>query len=212
MIGQKLNTRKRFRLNYEVYEIANGLLASIKAQIRQRNHKFTFNDDIKNQILKVATWLTSENASPGLILMGKPGNGKTTLLRAVGLLITYILDKEEPAEYRRHQVVFMTARRISELCTTSEGQREYRRLLDLPFLSIDDLGEEPTEVIVYGKVNKPLLDLLLHRYERQLPTFITTNLPGEDIGRKYGGRLLDRFREMVTPIIFKNPSYRPSLC
>ena len=75
-------------------------------------------------------------------------------------------------------------------------------------LGIDDLGKEPAEIVDYGNILSPVVDLIEHRYDRQLFTVITTNLPPEKIREKYGDRIADRFNEMVGRIIFRNTTYR----
>ena len=47
---------------------------------------------------------------------------------------------------------------------------------DIDVLGLDDLGTEPSEVLDYGNVYTPVIDLLTKRYEEQLFTIITTNL------------------------------------
>ena len=75
-------------------------------------------------------------------------------------------------------------------------------------LGIDDLGTEPLEVLDYGNVLNPVVDLLMKRYDEQLFTLITTNLRPQEIREKYGERMADRFNEMMEKIIYKNVSYR----
>ncbi len=41
---------------------------------------------------------------------------------------------------------------------------------------VDDLGTEPREVMEFGNVYTPLIDLITTRYEEQLYTIFTTNL------------------------------------
>lgn len=48
--------------------------------------------------------------------------------------------------------------------------------MDKEILAIDDLGTEPREIIEYGNVLSPIIDLISYRYEHQLPTIITSNL------------------------------------
>ena len=74
--------------------------------------------------------------------------------------------------------------------------------------AIEDIGREPTEMLDYGNVLNPIIDLIEYRYNNQLFTAITTNLTSEQISTKYGRRIADRFNEMLEVIIFKNPSYR----
>jgi DNA replication protein DnaC len=75
-------------------------------------------------------------------------------------------------------------------------------------LAIDDLGIEPVEVMDFGNVLCPVVDLLTKRYDMQLFTIITTNLTPSEIREKYGDRIADRMNEMMVKIIFNNDTYR----
>ena len=75
-------------------------------------------------------------------------------------------------------------------------------------LGIDDLGTEPREVMDFGNVVTPVIDLLTKRYDEQLFTIITTNLTPKQIREHYGDRIADRLNEMIEKIVFKNDSYR----
>ena len=75
-------------------------------------------------------------------------------------------------------------------------------------LAIDDLGKEPTEVLDYGNVLSPVVDLMEYRYQHQLFTAVTTNLTPDEIRDKYGKRIADRFNEMLEVIVFEDISYR----
>jgi DNA replication protein DnaC len=75
-------------------------------------------------------------------------------------------------------------------------------------LCIDDVGLEPTEVLDYGNAINPVIEILEQRYQRQLFTFITTNLTPKQIREKYGDRIADRFNEMMKCIVYKNPTFR----
>jgi DNA replication protein DnaC len=85
-----------------------------------------------------------------------------------------------------------------------------------PYLGIDDMGKEPKEVLDYGNVCNPVIDLIEYRYDKQLTTFITTNLPPKSDSEKkivgidthYGVRIADRFNEMIEKIVFNDGSYR----
>lgn len=83
-----------------------------------------------------------------------------------------------------------------------------RTVRDADMLGIEDMGREATEVMDYGNVYSPIIDLLEYRYNNQLFTFITTNLTGKQVRTKYGDRIADRFNEMMEVVIFKNPTYR----
>ena len=75
-------------------------------------------------------------------------------------------------------------------------------------LSIDDLGIEPSEILDYGNILNPVIDLLTQRYNAQLFTIVTTNLTPKQIREHYGERIADRFNEMFDRIVFENSTYR----
>ena len=62
-------------------------------------------------------------------------------------------------------------------------------------LGIDDLGTELSEVMDYGNVYTPVIDLLTKRYEEQLFTIITTNLTPQQIREHYDDRIADHLNE-----------------
>ena len=95
-----------------------------------------------------------------------------------------------------------------EVAQYSRDYKSFRELRNRPMLAIEDIGREPTEMLDYGNVLNPIIDLIEYRYNNQLFTAITTNLTSEQISTKYGRRIADRFNEMLEVIIFKNPSYR----
>ena len=67
---------------------------------------------------------------------------------------------------------------------------------------------EPREVMEFGNVYTPLIDLITTRYEEQLYTIFTTNLTPAQLEEKYGKRIVDRLNEMVEKVVFENESYR----
>ena len=79
-------------------------------------------------------------------------------------------------------------------------------------LGIDDMGKEPAEIMNYGTIMNPVIDLLEQRYRRQVFTAITTNLTAKEIKNKYGTRVSDRFKEMLEVIVFQDIGYRDYFC
>ena len=91
----------------------------------------------------------------------------------------------------------------------SKGEyNEWRNLMRTPLLIVDDLGVEPREIMDYGNVFTPLVDLITLRYDEQLYTIFTTNLTPSQLEVKYGKRIVDRLNEMVETIVFENGTYR----
>lgn len=65
---------------------------------------------------------------------------------------------------------------------------------------------EPREVMEFGNVYTPLIDLITTRYEEQLYTIFTTNLTPAQLEEKYGKRIVDRLNEMVEKVVSRmNP-------
>lgn len=160
--------------------------------------KMVYNPKLSiDSIRKAALWITSDK-KPGLLLYGTIGSGKTTLADA--LLRTIVILKPSEKIYRRSALDISTeAKEIPE---------KFRETMQSKMLFIDDIGDEPESVKNYGNQVAPMIELLYHRYDKQLFTVITTNLLEDEIKDKYGPRIEDRFAEMFDRIYFNNPSFR----
>lgn len=149
----------------------------------------------------MAQYLTATDRF-GLALIGSVGNGKTTLVRAIQAVIDH-LNIEDPYSIRPFALDIRTAVELTRL-----DDDTYRRYCNTKLLAIDDLGNEPTEVLSYGNTTYPIIELLTTRYERQLYTIITTNLTPAQIRDKYGDRIADRLNEMCHTVTFTYPTFR----
>lgn len=179
----------------------------MKVEVESRGFAFRLDNDTRSHIEAVARWLVDSHGKPGLLLRGDVGNGKTSLATAVINLIEFVTELQDGYGNRK-KVLSLTAKKISRYVMTEEGRKTYEKLLVAPMLAIDELGEEPTEVMSYGMLYEPMKDLLLERYDRQLFTIATSNLGADQMRDKYSSRVTDRFREMMEVVNFKNPSYR----
>lgn len=146
----------------------------------------------------------------GLLLFGGVGIGKSTLMQ--------FFIKNQVRSYR-----LMHCRDIeSKFSTDGEDivkQCSYMQPVSKnsdPFghqeigLCFDDLGTE-ANAKHYGKEKNIMAEIILNRYDNQLPftaTHITTNLNAERIKSEYGPRVADRMREMFNMIQF--PETAPS--
>lgn len=211
-LNQEKVLRERFSLEIPEKDAANGIYAAMKAEVEYRGGSFTLDGDTRAHILAAARWLINPDATSGLMLCGLYGNGKTTLAKAISSLIGYLTERENGYSYRK-TMRLITAKNICRLCAASEKFKEqydeYKNLFNEPMMIIDDLGDEPREVMVYGMIHTPVIDILEDRYAKQLMTIVTTNLETDDLEKKYGPRIYDRFKEMLTSIVFENDSYRP---
>jgi hypothetical protein len=156
-------------------------------------------------LAQMADFLTSGCSKFGILLCGTCGNGKSTLVKAFQSLLN-TLNLRNELRKENWGIRIITAREIANLCKIDF--KAWHNLTRDPMLGIDDLGTEPLEVLDYGNVLNPVVDLLMKRYDEQLFTLITTNLRPQEIREKYGERMADRFNEMMEKIIYKNVSYR----
>lgn len=179
------------------------LNAALRAEVQYRHQAFKESATLTEYINQVARWLVNQDKF-GLLLCGTCGNGKSTMMRAIQALINFCDLKDD---YNNTLAVRLyDAREIARM--QKDSYEAYKQIRNYPMLAIDDLGLEPTEVLDYGNILSPVIDLLSYRYNEQLFTLITTNLKPSEIREKYGDRIADRFNEMMGKIIFSNDSYR----
>lgn len=208
----RTTTKARFKLDLPAQDTLDLLAAAYAAQVSDRGGKTDFRPDTCDNLVELAAALSSPSPKLGIICCGQPGNGKTTLLYAFRRLLNRLrmsgrfrhLAEDNP--WYRPAIEVHAAKDIAAISRIAP--EEYGRIRDALMLGIDDLGEEPAEALAYGNAITPVIDLLEHRYDRQLFTFITTNLTPAQIKQKYGLRIADRFNEMLHKIIFRGPTFR----
>ena len=192
-----------FKLPYSYDDVRRMIAHSVGCEVNFRHHNLVIDENMNDAMNKAADFLT-QGKKFGLLICGTLGNGKTTLLRALQTVINCCEIKDRYDQ--EYSVRFYTA---MDICRAAKENRDlFRKIIESPALAIDDLGEEPLEVLVYGNASNPLIELLSYRYEKQLLTMITTNLGNQKIRSCYGDRIADRFNDMMQVIIFTNPSYR----
>ena len=98
--------------------------------------------------------------------------------------------------------------KATDIATVYANRSDFKILCNDEFLAIDDIGCEPAEVMSYGNILTPTVELLMARYDMQLYTMFTTNIMPKKIKDRYGERIADRLREMMYIIPFTNQTYR----
>lgn len=179
------------------------LLAAYQAEVEYRHRQFTPDEKLLQNITRLAKFLTNPSSKFGIMLCGICGNGKTTLLYSFRSAINLLSDLK--AFNERTGINIVDAKDVAYFA------KDYQRFQDLkvyPMVAIEDMGREATEVLDYGNVLNPVIDLIEYRYNNQLFTFITTNLTAEEVRKKYGDRIADRFNEMLEVIVFGNATFR----
>lgn len=177
------------------------LRAAYAREVESRGMICSDNENIDSYLSKIAEAMTTKSNKCGILLCGNCGNGKTTTLNAF-LSVCKFLDRYH-GENRK--IESTSARRISQIAKNEALMDEAKTVT---VLAIDDVGLEPTEVLDFGNAINPVIEIMEHRYRRQLFTFITTNLTPAQIREKYGDRIADRFNEIMKCIVFTNPTFR----
>lgn len=202
---KSLITRQVFRIPLEEKQAADMLTAAYKTEVMFRGRSFMEDDFTVQNIKRIASILTAERPKQGIMMCGRCGNGKTTMLYAIRAMVRFLNDIGM-FDSKNVGIVVKDAKEINAI---SRNMNDFGMLKKTELLAIEDMGKESTEIIEFGNVTNPVNDLIEHRYNNQLFTLITTNLTPEEIKIKYGARIADRFREMLEIVVFKKEdSYR----
>ena len=181
------------------------LLAAYQAEVERRHRVFERNEYFDEQLNLIANYLTGGSEKFGLMFCGLCGNGKTTWAKALQLLVSGLNLKN----LINNLYYVFPLWNAKDLAMRSKGNyNDWRNVMRYQLMIVDDLGTEPREVMEFGNVYTPLIDLITTRYEEQLYTIFTTNLTPAQLEEKYGKRIVDRLNEMVEKVVFENESYR----
>ena len=202
---QRKIMKPRFMLPISAEQAYDCLLAATMAELEYRHRSFYENDDAKAQLRQMARWLTSGSSKFGMLMCGECGNGKSTLLKAFQQLLN-ILAIPIPDGHGNYGIQITDAKYVAHLARTDNSA--FLQLSQKDMLGIYDPGTESQEVMDFGNVVTPVIDLLTKRHDEQLFTIITTNLTPKQIREHYGDRIAERLNEMVEKIVFTNNSYR----
>lgn len=195
-------TRQVFNWPFGLNTTKGYLLAAYQAEVEYRGRDFVLDDGVKKNLTNIANALTG-NRRCGLLLCGKCGNGKTTTMYAFQNLLNHLSDAG--AFQERTGISIYDAVDLAHMAKNIDS---FRKVKEYPMLGVEDMGREPREVLDYGNVYNPIIELLEYRYVHQLYTVITTNLTPKQITESYGQRIGDRLKELVDIIVYENGTYR----
>ena len=227
-LSRTQQARTRFCFPITMERAFSLLMCAYRNAVEERVTAFQDDAETPRRMQSIANWLTNPARKPSLLLTGGlTGTGKTTAAKALKEMArglkesfdsnriqgqicreagAYIsLDEETKSrlswcESRVLVPAFYTANEIARMSENLPGG--YDTITRAPFLIIDDLGTEQRILKRYGNEILPLTDLILYRYEKMLPTVITTNLSHIQISEQYGPRISDRVKEMCETLVF----------
>ena len=202
MMSQIMRTTQPQLFKWEVTkETAKMVISSFYAlEVHKRQKSLVKSNDLAVVIDKIAEHMTNPKKA-GLFFVGGVGCGKSTMMYALREAHNYL--------YPSHKDIGIVIKDATDIVMQVQKQSatlDYKGMEDM--LAIDDLGKEPTQVMVFGSTIQPIVEIFESRYSRMLPMLITTNLETKQIAEKYGKRIADRCNEMFQVIVFPQDSYR----
>ena len=210
LLQQKIS-RPRFRWNMTLDQAIDILTAAYKSEVEYRQMQYRDDACVRSNIERLAKYLTAKKPKFGVMFCGTCGNGKSTLMYAFASVLNYLNRTDVFDEEKRNgRKVALSIVDAKEVQNYAKDVSAFRELKGRYMLAIEDMGREATEVLDFGNVLNPVIDLLEYRYNMQGFTLVTTNLTGKEIREKYGNRIADRLNEMMEVIIFENDTYRKS--
>ncbi|WP_312554922.1 DEAD/DEAH box helicase family protein [Empedobacter brevis] len=148
------------------------------------------------------------NQNKGLLITGKCGVGKTSMMMTFQAMGRYLYDKDYD------KFLWFCPKNCNDLVDEFEMEEtdsgKFHQKYKNGDMYFDDFGTE-RDASKFGKSNL-MKEILEKRYmDLSKRTYITTNLDEEEIEKRYGMRVRDRIDEQFNWIILEGESFRQNL-
>lgn len=195
----QLSAEQKTAIIANIYQ--NGIGASFKKT-----------DFVMGAFEKIRLWLSGKFSPKNwLMLRGQVGLGKSKIAQAICTAYNRVNYSPYVFENTKKWRIYTAQQCVAAMKVESETN-EFKKLRTCHKLMIDDLGSEfPSErnyQVVYGNHRNCIQEILFERYERNLPTILTSNLTTQQLENLYGARILDRLKEKSVLIGFEGESFR----
>jgi len=175
------------RINFKIPHAKELLKVFAENYLKTRGLNFTYLPEYD----QIAEWL-ADNKGKGLFLFGNCGLGKTMIVRHV---ITPIL-------------LIYTDKVVKHIDAVKLGDFIYSNPKIGGLISVDDVGTESLEKVIYGDRIIPFSEFMDSCEKNDALPIITTNLTAKQIVERYGDRTLDRIKSTCVRICLTGDSFR----
>lgn len=175
-------------------ELFFGVLQRVLERYGDKMEKRLEARNVKGNVIKgphreIIEWL-EDNRGQGLLLMGKPGNGKSVIAMSVIPLLVY-----------------MTTERVVGSYHVRELKEKWTDVISKSIIVIDDVGTEGT-VNEYGTKRDYFMELMELAEAKNKIVVVTTNCNGDELRKKYDDRTYSRICGMCRPVVFDGDDFR----
>lgn len=170
---------------------------------------------LQNALTKIKDWLLGKYPKKKwLLLAGNIGVGKTKLATAICKAYNFVMYSPISLYHESPLWRLKSALQVVEALQNCYDTQDWAFIRGSGKLFIDDLGTEPEIQNIYGNKRNAIMEILMERYEKKLPTILTTNLTLKEQGKtsqfqdRYGMRVFDRLKEIALVIGMEGESLR----
>jgi len=206
---RKENENLRFVFPFDYEEYVQLLIQSANSILEKRREKTTFVIDHLNEhiIQQLYIYLTLDNQffgelQKGIMLMGKYGSGKTIIMQSMAEMYNTVI----PTLYIRHPMIKFFKSSDLQNILTGKPNNGYTRMP----LIIDEFGREPKQVMDFGNLRSPIIEILCERYDTGAWTHGTSNFTLDTLcsENQYGKMTGNRLKSILNFIELKGESRR----
>jgi DNA replication protein DnaC len=206
---KKINEAVRFPFPFEYSGYKNLLTQSANVILERRRGNNTFVIDGKNEPVIEQLYLYlkmddrfSGDMQKGIMLVGKYGSGKTLIMQAIVEMYNTVI---HTLHIQRPLLKFVKSSELLEALK----EKPVKAYSKMP-LVIDEFGREPKQIMDFGNLRSPIIELLCERYDNGTWTHGTSNFTIETLcsENQYGKMTGDRIKSMFNFIELKGESRR----